>query len=331
MKVTKEVGKFLKKYGASQKTLCLGISGGPDSIALFHILVKKIKETQHSLCLAHVHHGWRGESKEEMQQIQQLAAKWQLPCFTHSLDIDYSSPNLEDACRRGRLAFFHELYDKKKFNALVLAHHANDQAETILKRIFEGAFLSKISGLKQCSSYQEMPIWRPLMNCSKAEILLYLQETGIPYVEDPTNHNPRFLRARMRKELFPYVEGVFGKSIQKNLCRLANRISEMDDYLQRRIERFNARLERNTDGASIDFAPFVPLEKVEVEWFVKKLIEEAQDFLSFEQIQALTEFICSGTYDKKILSKKWVYSIHGGVLNLSKRNVETFSELNLHS
>lgn len=195
--------------------LLLAFSGGPDSMALLHLLLEAKKELDFSLHLAHIDHGWREESREEAQTLQTLAKHLHLPFHLHRLE-KMEGGDLENRAREKRLTFFLSLHKQHHFQALLLAHHRGDQAETVFKRIAEGSGLKGLGGLYHERVLGDLPLWRPLLSIKKKELYAYLKRKRLDSFEDATNKDPRFLRSRMREELFPELEKIFGKKMEGN-------------------------------------------------------------------------------------------------------------------
>ena len=222
------VKKFLAPRIDSGAPLLLGFSGGPDSLALYHILREVKAVIPLTLHLAHIDHGWREESRAEAKELEQSCPE---PFHVHRLE-GMAGSNLEDRCREERLAFFGKVYKEVGAQALLLAHHRDDQAETVLKRLFEGG---NPIGLEPERMVRGMKVWRPLLSVPKKEIVSWITEQGLSPIEDPTNKESRFLRGRMREELLPELERLFGKGIGKNLARLGDQFKEIDTYLTEKV------------------------------------------------------------------------------------------------
>lgn len=232
MDLIKIVKKFLEGRWEQRRPLLLGYSGGPDSKALLYALIEAGVESLH---LAHVDHGWRDESKEEADRLAKEAAELKLPFYCVRLG-KRPETNLEDFGRASRLEFFRSLFDKVPFQALLLAHHKDDAAETTLKRIFEGAHLANLGGIAKSVWIDKMLIWRPFLEISKQDICEFLRAKSLESVFDYTNEDDRFLRTRLRKEIFPALEQSFGKSLVSNLNQLSERSFELKEYLDRKTE-----------------------------------------------------------------------------------------------
>ena len=225
------VKEFLSKNWDKKSPLLLGLSGGPDSKALLYSLLDAGCKAIH---IAHVDHGWRKESSSEADALKREIETLDLPFHFIRLD-NVPTSNQEDQARKERLHFFQSLFHETSFQALLLGHHADDLAETILKRVFEGAHLSNLKGMQEMSLFKGMPIWRPLLGIQKKEIFEFLQEHRISCFTDPTNEDPKYLRSRLRREMFPYLERCFGKKIINNLCLLSERAGELHQYLDAQV------------------------------------------------------------------------------------------------
>jgi tRNA(Ile)-lysidine synthase len=218
---------FLRVHWDGKTPLVLGYSGGPDSKALLYALLECGVKPE----IAHVDHGWREESRRETELVREEAALHGLTFHTTRLDL----PKTEDAARQGRLEFFATL------NApVLLAHQADDLAETVLKRIFEGAHLTALKGMEAVSTVGGVTIWRPLLTVRKKELIEFLQERGLTPFMDPTNSDLAYLRSRMRMETIPFLEKSFGKEIVNNLVLLSERSVELKEYLDGKTEKLEA-------------------------------------------------------------------------------------------
>ena len=206
---------FLRKYWNQESPLLLGFSGGPDSMALLHLLL----QMKLPLHLAHVDHGMREESSGEAKKIAEYAKKLGLPFHLRTLR-GMTGANLEERFREERRQFFRELCGEYSFQAVLLAHHADDQAEVVLKRILEGARIYNIGGMAPLEEQDGVHFWRPLLGLRKEILLNVLKKKEIGFFEDKTNKNLHYLRARMREAIFPFLEEKFGKQVRNSLCRL---------------------------------------------------------------------------------------------------------------
>ncbi len=227
----KRVKEFLSCRLDQKRPLLLAYSGGPDSQFLFHALMEIPCPLLH---VAHVDHGWREESSQEAAQIRKEMEMRSIPF--HSIRLSkVPEKNREEFCRLERLSFFRSLFALHPFQALLLGHQADDLAETALKRLFEGASLPFLGGMEMESSWEGIPIWRPLLKIKKSEILFSLKQREISFLLDPTNQDPAYLRSRLRTDCLPLLRESFGKEIIDNLVLLSERAYELKSYLDRKI------------------------------------------------------------------------------------------------
>lgn len=224
------------KERVPKKPVIAAISGGSDSMALYGGLqwVKKIFPVK--VVVAHVHHGVRRESDGEEEYLRELSRK--NGDFFYVKRIQPVERDFENWAREMRYGFFYELFQEWGAECCILAHHADDVAETVLKRIFEGAPLERLKGMEKIGRYREMPLWRPFLELPKRK----LQATE--YFTDETNLNGKNLRARMRRGLIPVLEEGFGKKIQKPILKLAREAAELSDYVESLFPEMGEEFER---------------------------------------------------------------------------------------
>ncbi len=215
--------RFFQQHNPCGQYLIIGFSGGPDSFALLDGCHRLQQEHGYSLVVAHLDHGWRESSQQEAQRLEEYVRDRGLQWASRRVQMDKGG-NLEERGRQARLTFFKQLHDRLGPQAvLVLGHQADDLVETTLKRVLEGASLDKLHGLRPVHTLDGMKVWRPLLSCTRADIERYCLRKRLPVLTDPSNHDERFLRARMRRKLIPQIEQVFGKGIRRPLTLLAQR------------------------------------------------------------------------------------------------------------
>jgi tRNA(Ile)-lysidine synthase len=180
----------------------VGVSGGPDSMALLHALWEAAKGLRARLEVATVDHGLRPEARAEGELVRARAEALELPW--HGLRVDVRAARrphggLQEAARRARLDALDALAARRGAARVALGHNADDQAETVLFRIVRGTGLRGLAGIP----YRRGPFVRPLLDVTRAQILTYLRRRSVPFVEDPSNADERFARSRVRHELLP--------------------------------------------------------------------------------------------------------------------------------
>jgi tRNA(Ile)-lysidine synthase len=309
--VSKSVKHFLGIHHLPGKPLLLGFSGGPDSLALLHLLL----EYDLDLHVAHIDHGWRPESGEEAKLLKQEVEGLKLPFHLKRLE---NVPMKENEAREARLCFFKEIYQKIDSQALVLGHHGDDQSETVLKRILEGASLSALRGILPVSTLEGMQVWRPLLAASKAEIRAWLKEKDLKSIEDRTNLDPSYLRGKMRTAILPELEDQFGKEVSGNLRRLGESARELSEYLSRKIEKYESLIIEDKEEKRVDLSGYYPLEPVEIKAFLKKFSEKNKVFLSHAALKSLYEILEEGTLHRKVGAGDRFIEVRGRCVAIKK-------------
>jgi len=184
------------------RRLLIGLSGGADSVALAYLLRQ---QEGLELLAVHVNHGLRGDASDGDEAfVRELCARWQLP-----LDVYHAQPPEhpgEDWARQVRYAFYREAVSKHQADAVALAHHRDDQAETLLLHLMRGAGLAGLKGMAEDSKVLGVRIVRPLLGYSRQELREMLTQAGITWREDASNQDTRYLRNAVRKELLPMME-----------------------------------------------------------------------------------------------------------------------------
>ncbi len=304
---------FLSLHHISGRPVLLGFSGGPDSLALLHLLLECKMDLD--LHIAHVDHGWRPESSAEAEQLKSDVERLKLPFYLKRLE---NIPMKENEARSARLDFFKELYDKLGCQALILGHHGDDQSETVLKRILEGASLSALKGILPVANIHEMQVWRPLLNADKASIRAWLEEKGLTPIEDRTNLDPRYLRGKMRTKILPQLEEHFGKEVSGNLRRLGESAQELSDYLSKKLEKYEALVIEDKEEKRVDLSGYYPLEPLEIKAFLKKFGEKNKVFLSHAALQSLYEILQDGTLHRKVGAAGRFVEVRGRCVAIKK-------------
>lgn len=246
--MSKQRGAFIPPHTLSElppaTPLLLGLSGGADSCALFHMLLEYCKEHGTSLTLAHVDHGIRGEeAKRDAEFCRTLAEKHCLPFHLHCADVPTlakeSGSSIEEEARAVRYNFFGTVMQKEGIPLLVTAHNADDNAETVLFRLARGTAVRGLSGIPPVRAFAGGKVIRPLLNLTKAEILSYCEEHSIDFVTDSTNECTEYARNRIRREVIPALRTVNG-GVVENITRLTQSLRAEEDFWSTEVSRFLA-------------------------------------------------------------------------------------------
>lgn len=225
-------------------TVVLALSGGPDSVALLDLLNGEDPDPPWQVIAAHFDHGLRPESAREARQVVEWCRgrgiAWAAGGPAGSLGKDPA------ACRRERYAFLEEVRRRAGASRLLTAHHADDQAETVLFRILRGTGLRGLRGM----SPRDGALARPLLPFGGDELREYVQDRGLPFLEDPSNRDPAFARSRIRHWLLPALEER-DPGIRDALLRIARLAREAEASLEGLTDAIVAACRLPADGARI--------------------------------------------------------------------------------
>jgi tRNA(Ile)-lysidine synthase len=218
------------------EALLLGLSGGPDSVALLDVLKTLEEPLGYRLIAAHLDHGLRPDSSEDGVFCQDLCDRLSVELRLGSAPVRERAlregGGLEEAARRERYSFLRGLKDEIGAAAIALGHTRDDQAETFLLRLLRGAGASGLASMREVSR----DLVRPFLLVSRAEILDHLASRSLSFREDPTNADPAFLRNRVRHELLPYLEARFNPRIREALARTAGLLADDDQWISERAK-----------------------------------------------------------------------------------------------
>lgn len=281
--------QFLQRHRIDERPPLLALSGGPDSMALFWLLIelRRLHELE-GFAVVHIDHHWRKESRHEALLLQQLMERERVPFYFYQLPPpDEEATNLEDRARQARLAIFLELLERREHQAILLGHHADDQAETVLKRLFEGACLESLQGMRPVSRWPgELLFWRPFLKLPKRVLVDWLQARGLSYFSDGTNSEERFLRGRMRNLLLPKLEQHFGKNIVAPLAQLAKRMVALEEHMERYLSPFIESFLPGPFGIALELPPPPrSLDLFSSEYLLRRLCRQASLTLSHQQLE----------------------------------------------
>ena len=225
-------------------SITVGVSGGPDSLALLDMLHKISSKTRLTLNVAHLNHGIRGKkSEEDGEFVKKFCEALNIPCFIQTRDIPKiaksESLSLETAARMERHRFLWEISDKCGDSAIALGHTLDDQVESILMHLIRGSGLDGLKGMELMSDRtlveKKLTIFRPLLSISRDAILNYCQEQALNPRTDSTNSSLEFTRNSVRLKLIPILES-YNPSVKKNLFRFSQIIAEDVNFLEKSSE-----------------------------------------------------------------------------------------------
>lgn len=212
----------------------VGLSGGADSVALLTVLTRLAPKYGWQVSAAHFNHGIRGESADADEAFcRDLCEANGVPFYSEKADVPaYAKENglsVETAGRILRYAFLEKVRKRAGACCIAVAHHMNDNAESILLHLLRGSGLAGLLGIKP----KRDDIIRPLLGCSKEEIEDYLENEGVLYRTDETNLVPEGSRNRVRLELIPYIEKHVNPAIVETLCSMSELLLRDEEHLMK--------------------------------------------------------------------------------------------------
>ncbi len=246
-----KVRKTLSRYRMIETGdgVLVGVSGGPDSVALLHILWNLKEEMGFSLVAAHLNHRLRGEESDGDEDfVRQMASKLGVRLITASVEVgklaEREALNLEEAARRERYSFLFHTAQSLSLSKIAVGHTRSDQAETFLLRMLRG---SGMRGLASIYPVKDSIFIRPLIETSRGEIIAYLEENNLGYRVDSSNYDLSFKRNYIRGILLPLLENNASKNIEEILSRTAEVLREEDDFLKSYTTHLFGKLARIED------------------------------------------------------------------------------------
>ena len=244
---------------ARGERILVALSGGADSVALVHALHRLGGRAPacggYRLTAGHLNHQLRGdESNRDEQFVRELCQRLQIELIVERTDRLRGSANLEERARDLRYEFLHRVADRIGARQIALAHHADDQAETVLMRLLRG---SGIAGLSAMSPSGPGRLVRPMLSLNRLHILAYLDAIGASYVTDSSNLSSAFLRNQVRHQLLPMLERDYAPRLSRRLAGLSDEMRSLDDFLRSAAGRELRR--RQASPARLDLTNFAEL------------------------------------------------------------------------
>lgn len=235
------------------EAVLVAVSGGPDSVALLDVLCGLRPELTLALSVVHVHHGLRPEADAEAEAVQRLCEDLDVACRVERVSVKRAAPwdGLEAESRRARHTALRRVARAVGAARIATGHTADDQAETVLMRLLQGAGPRGLGGIAPARGL----LISPLIETRRVEIVAHLRGRGLHWIEDASNHDPRFLRNRVRHDLVPFMAELGGDSVVESLCRSAAAARALVADLEARAHADLACLAtRGPEGLTLDVA-----------------------------------------------------------------------------
>ncbi|MCK3713507.1 tRNA(Ile)-lysidine synthase (tRNA(Ile)-lysidine synthetase) (tRNA(Ile)-2-lysyl-cytidine synthase) [Clostridioides difficile] len=230
----------INKHNLIQKgdKIVLGLSGGPDSVCLLHVLNRLKKDFNIEIYAAHLNHQIRGiEAQKDALYVSKLCEDMGIIFFVKSINVPKYCENeglsLEEGARKLRYEMFYEIKDKIKANKIAIGHNLNDQAETVMMRIMRGTGLK---GLKGIDYIRDNCIIRPILDVERNEIEEYCEAYNLNPRIDKTNLENIYTRNKIRLDLLPYMKDNFNSNVIESIVRMSNNLKSDNDYIEKEAE-----------------------------------------------------------------------------------------------
>lgn len=261
-----EILNTIKKYNLIEEndSIVVGVSGGPDSICLLHILNSLKTKLNFKIYVAHINHMIRQEADSETEYVKEFCKKINVECFVKKVDVismaQKEKKGTEEKGREIRYEFFEEILNKTNSNKIATAHNNNDKVETILMNILRG---SGTAGLKGIDPIRDNKYIRPLIETNRKDIEKYCEENRLNPKYDKSNQENVYTRNKVRNILIPYIEKEFNPNILKAINRLSNVATAEDTYLNKiSIEEFDIIKEEDNNQIILNLKKFNNLNLV---------------------------------------------------------------------
>ena len=254
----------------------VAVSGGPDSIALVHIIFTLAVEFSLRPAIAHLNHCLRGsDSDRDAEFVADTARQLGAPIYSDRKDVlgfqQSHRLSLEEAARMVRYDFYNAVAAEYGFNKIALGHHSDDNAELVLINLLRGSGPLGLSGI---APVRDGKIVRPLIHLRRSGILDYLAAKKLPYVTDTSNTDPAFIRNKIRHHLIPALQTAYNPKIIESLNRLGEIVRVEDQWFDQALEPvFEQCVLSKTDGKiSLNLPAFNELPKAVKRRVVRKAI-----------------------------------------------------------
>jgi len=268
---------------ALPESLLVGVSGGVDSVALLHALVR----TGRKPVVLHFDHGWRAESGADAASVRELARQLGLKYMGGKMRS--SKNHRETDARTARYAFFAQAARRFRIPHLVLAHHADDQVETFLMQLLRGSGAAG-RGMDSVSERGGLILHRPWLGVWKKEIAAYARRYKLTWREDATNADTRHRRNLIRRRVLPYLQSQLGKQVAENLFRAAEIARAESEWLD--VLCAAAAKEPELSVKALRAAPLAQQRRTVLRWLQGRGVKNIS-FADVEAVRGLLENVSS--------------------------------------
>ncbi len=291
-----------KKFLSENDAILIAVSGGIDSLSLLYYLIS-LKDKYHlKLSVAHVNHKRRIKSDEEYLYIESLCQKLNIEFHGMELNPKDNYSNFHDYAHKKRYEFFYEVAKNNNLNKIAVAHHGDDNIETILMRITRGTSFKGYAGIEPITKYKDLTIIRPFLGVSREEIIAYQKEMDFKYYEDESNSHDDYTRNRFRHHIIPLLKNENPNLVEK-FNQLASYINDSYELISKEAAKY---IENYVIDYSFTATSFNELHKIVKEDVIKKLINSLssnQIELTYKKNEEIILAILKPSAHKKVIIK----------------------------
>jgi hypoxanthine phosphoribosyltransferase len=298
----KKVDHYLMSQGLdlTNKGVVVGVSGGPDSLALLYYLWTRREKWNLSIVVAHVDHMFRGkESFDEAKFVEDFCCKHGIPSEIKHIDVPSiiaeTRKNPQVASREARYQFYKELMEKYQYPFLALGHHGDDQIETILMRLTRGSTGIARAGILFSRPFDNGKIIRPFLCLTRDEIEYYCKQKQLEPRRDPSNEKNVYSRNRFRKSVLPFLK-TENPQVHNHFQRFSEEVQCDEELLQElTVQKMNTVTRKDKGKITLDIKMFttmpMPLQRRGIQLILKYLYKERLGILSVIHIDQIFSLI----------------------------------------
>jgi len=298
--IFKRIEEFIAKNELIEEgdRILLAVSGGPDSVFLFHFFIYFLKKKKIDIKVVSIHHHMREQADREIEFVKELANKYGIEFFREDIEINVKK-NIENVLREKRYEKLYKIAKTAGCNKIATGHTLDDDIETFFINLFRGSGLAGLCGIWPKSniySDAEIFIIRPLLCVEKKEILEYLEENKIKYFTDVSNLSSDFFRNRVRNEIIPFLLK-YKPSLKKVIFKTIILLQEEERFLRNYTEKILKEISKKEGNRIIiDTEKFRKLEKSikrRIAGFIYREITKIP-YINFPKIEKITKYIEKG-------------------------------------
>lgn len=294
----KVIYEFFKnnKLKLKNKTFVLAVSTGVDSMVMLQGFLNLKDKFSLNLNVAHYNHRMRKQSEVEEQFLKAYCQEKGISCFVERLEEEILG-NFQSFARTKRYEFFRKITHLVNADYLVLAHHADDNIETILMRIIRGSNLKGYAGMDAVMPFHNLLLIRPFLTTTKSELINYANLHRLKYYQDESNYDDVYTRNRIRKEIVPVLYNE-DKNVHLKFQEFSETLKEANKLLEEKVNSFLKKTQKGRDNVSFSLPEFLKLShylRIEVLFKILKVYE-----LSKSAIEEILKMILSEKKNLKV-------------------------------